>query len=236
MHWRCRRCADRSALGSSSILAYVEAQRGNFQTARDYLSDSEDMANEMGRLGYLVQLAITRGLVERFARRFDRSVAAFRFAFGEETRIADGLGSMRHFLLARLAQALLDAGHASEARTTLDEAASLRVPPDPWTDTIAGGTDARLLVIEGRANEGLELAKEVVNRARDTKVDRLVILFANALEDLATCAGFRGRLHARGRRLGRSVLAVSGQGRHRRRRATAPKGLSEALALLALAL
>ena len=58
--------------------------------------------------------------------------------------------------------------------------------------TIAGGTDARLLAAEGYPQDGLALVRSVIEWARSKRLDRLVILFANALEDLAACADAAG--------------------------------------------
>src|SRR6185503_3366453 len=111
--------------------------------------EAEASAREAGRLARLGQVAITRGLVERFARRFDRAIEAFRFSYEEEGRMAEGFDAPRTFPATRLAQAYLDAGHVAEARQMLDTAKATLREGDLWVRTIAGGTDARLLAAEG---------------------------------------------------------------------------------------
>ncbi len=73
-------------------LAYVGAQEGRFQEARDHLRQAESDLRELGHAGRANQIAITRGLVERFAREPAASAAAFRSAYDDNVmRVADGL-------------------------------------------------------------------------------------------------------------------------------------------------
>ena len=173
-------------------LAYLEAQQGRFDLARAHIAEAEATTREAGRLSRLTQVAITRGLVERFARRFDRAIEAFRYAYDEGQRLTQGLDVPQAFQAARLAQAYLDASRLAEARQTVDIAKATLKEDDLWTITIARGTEARLLAAEGHAQDALALARSVIEWARSKRLDRLVILFANALEDLATCADAAG--------------------------------------------
>jgi tetratricopeptide (TPR) repeat protein len=168
-------------------LAYLFAMETRFDEAREYLrqSESESEFVELGHIGYVGQIALTRGLIERFARNPEAAVSAFRFAY--DYHVKQGAGGIRPFLAARLGQALLDAGRIDEARAFIDEAERVQ-GRHIWTGSIVGGARARLLGHDGRAAEGLALAREVVTRGRTSGLDGLAILLGNTLEDLAACA------------------------------------------------
>src|SRR6185436_19279578 len=106
-----------------------------------------------------------------------------KFAYEDEGRLAKGFDVPLTFQATRLAQAYLDAGQLAEARRMLDTARATLQEGDLWVRTIADGTEARLLTAEGDPQAGLALARSVIQWARTKQLDRLVILFANALED-----------------------------------------------------
>jgi tetratricopeptide (TPR) repeat protein len=175
------------------VLAYLIAQEGRLEAARDHLRQAETEFLELGHVGMTAQIWMTRGLVERFARDSDASAAAFRTAY--DLHAKRGTLSMVPFLAARLGQALIDAGRPDDARVFIDEAEQLE-PRDIWTGSIVGLAGARLLVHDGRAPEGLVLAREVLAWGRSAGLENLAILFGNALEDLGGCAQAAGEVAA----------------------------------------
>jgi tetratricopeptide (TPR) repeat protein len=170
-------------------LAYLFAMQGRFDEARDHLRQSESDFLELGHTSEKSELAVTRGLIERFARNAEAAVSAFRFAYDDHQKRSSG--AMLPFIAARLGQALLAAGRIDEARAFIDEAERVEAR-DVWTGSIVGGARARLLADDGRTAEGLAVAREVVAWGRTIGLDGLAILFGNALEDLAACATAAG--------------------------------------------
>jgi len=186
---------DRSTAGyAHETMSYLEAMRGNFGQAHAHINLTESMVREMGRFGSLGQIALSRGVVYRLTGDFERAAASFELAYDEQEKESGEFGGPAPFTGARLAQAYLDAGRVSDARRVIEQVRDTFHPGDGWTRTVFGGTEARLLAAEGRAGQGLVLAREVIEEGRADGLDRLVMLFANALEDLAACAQAAGEV------------------------------------------
>jgi hypothetical protein len=136
-------------------------------------------------------MAVTAGLVHFFIGDMAGAEREFRNAFEEFGRqIAHGTGGVS-FAAARLAQVLFELGRVEEA-LDLAESALTSDPADEWVSLIAGGTRAKAMAHNGRVDEAVASAQNVVSRARASRFDELPLLYGGGLEDLGQVLAVAG--------------------------------------------
>ena len=148
-------------------LAGLQAMDGNFDRARELLTEGNAIFDELGLTRYSADSDID-GLVEMLAGDFAAAEERLRSGYLVLEEMGDK--AFRPTTAAHLAQALLAQGRADEAWQFTEISEELGAGDDLLTQVVWRGVRSRILAGQGRLDEAEELAREAVVHQR---VDRL---------------------------------------------------------------
>jgi hypothetical protein len=158
------------------VLSVAHAMQGSFEVARNLGLRARTMLEELGRSVNAASTSIETARVEMLAGDSRAAEVELRRDYGLLT--AMGERYYRSTIAGRLAHALIDQDRYDDAREFVEEARVLSAPDDLEAQVLWRAANARLLATAGHAEEAVEVARDVIERA-DESSDIDLIAAAN---------------------------------------------------------
>ncbi len=177
---------------TETMLAMLEAMRGNFAVARSYAGAGKRRLDAVGLSVTVAVLQMYSGWIELMAETPERALPGVRDAYDLLERI--GEGHRRAMTAAVLGRLLFFHGEHGESDRYLKISEDCSSPDDVAAQTVWRGTRARLLVTAGDPRQAEEVANSAVaiisatNYLRqhgDALLDRATVLSALGRQDAA---------------------------------------------------